>query len=85
MDVTQTPQAAFADFIAPRPGESPLARRGQPGDRTTREAAGPRKVTALDNRESTGALVSAADLQAAAADGPSARDRRLGAQIDVMA
>jgi len=85
MEISRAQQAAFADFIAPKPGETPLARRGQPGDRASRDSAGPRTVTALDNSESSGALVTAADLQETASDETSARDRPPGGRIDVTA
>lgn len=61
MNVKQAPQAAFANFTAPSPGETPLSRRGQPGAKN--DSPGPRQVTALDNREASGALPTAADLQ----------------------
>lgn len=61
MNVKQAPQAAFADFTAPRPGETPLSRRGQPGAK--HDSPGPRQVTALDTREASGALPTAADLR----------------------
>ncbi len=66
MKVNQAPRAAFADFIAPTPGETPLSRRGQPG--AEHGSPGPRQVTALDNREASGALPTVSDLRATRID-----------------